>query len=211
LNIKSLCVAVLFAIGTTSQVSATPVTITFSGLIDPAGHPGSYSGNLLGINAASLQGQTLTGSFSYDDVATGFPSGTAEVYLVGNIGFSAFVGANDFSGSGSSGASVQLGFNGPNQLIQIYSFSGISTELQIHGTGSNLFGDQLDLATVSFSPKLGNLKLFGGGAFWDLPLDTVTLASAVPEPSTWAMMILGFGCVGFMAYRRKSKVVLMAA
>jgi hypothetical protein len=27
--------------------------------------------------------------------------------------------------------------------------------------------------------------------------------SAVPEPSTWAMMILGFFGVGFMAYRRK--------
>ena len=29
--------------------------------------------------------------------------------------------------------------------------------------------------------------------------------SAVPEPSTWAMMILGFFGVGFMAYRRKSQ------
>jgi hypothetical protein len=28
---------------------------------------------------------------------------------------------------------------------------------------------------------------------------------SVPEPSTWAMMILGFFGVGFMAYRRKSK------
>jgi PEP-CTERM motif len=27
--------------------------------------------------------------------------------------------------------------------------------------------------------------------------------AAVPEPSTWAMMILGFAGVGFMAYRRK--------
>jgi hypothetical protein len=27
--------------------------------------------------------------------------------------------------------------------------------------------------------------------------------SGVPEPSTWAMMILGFSGVGFMAYRRK--------
>jgi hypothetical protein len=35
--------------------------------------------------------------------------------------------------------------------------------------------------------------------------------AAVPEPSTWAMMILGFGGVGFMAYRRKSKPALMAA
>jgi PEP-CTERM motif len=28
-------------------------------------------------------------------------------------------------------------------------------------------------------------------------------AAAVPEPSTWAMMILGFAGVGFVAYRRK--------
>jgi PEP-CTERM motif len=31
----------------------------------------------------------------------------------------------------------------------------------------------------------------------------VVLAPPVPEPSTWAMMILGFLGVGFMAYRRK--------
>jgi hypothetical protein len=34
---------------------------------------------------------------------------------------------------------------------------------------------------------------------------------AVPEPSTWAMMILGFAGIGFMAYRQKSKPALMAA
>jgi hypothetical protein len=34
--------------------------------------------------------------------------------------------------------------------------------------------------------------------------------TAVPEPSTWAMMILGFAGIGFMAYRRKSKPALMA-
>ena len=41
--------------------------------------------------------------------------------------------------------------------------------------------------------------------------DSVNLmTAAVPEPSTWAMMILGFAGVGFMAYRRKSKPALMA-
>jgi hypothetical protein len=34
---------------------------------------------------------------------------------------------------------------------------------------------------------------------------------AVPEPSTWAMMILGFAGIGFMVHRRKSKPALMAA
>jgi probable HAF family extracellular repeat protein len=33
----------------------------------------------------------------------------------------------------------------------------------------------------------------------------------VPEPSTWAMMILGFAGIGFMVYRRKSKPSLLAA
>jgi PEP-CTERM motif len=34
---------------------------------------------------------------------------------------------------------------------------------------------------------------------------------AVPEPSTWAMLLIGFAGIGFMAYRRKSKPALMAA
>jgi CHRD domain/PEP-CTERM motif len=33
---------------------------------------------------------------------------------------------------------------------------------------------------------------------------------AVPEPSTWAMMILGFAGIGFMAYRRSRKSSAMA-
>ncbi|WP_247777931.1 PEPxxWA-CTERM sorting domain-containing protein [Bradyrhizobium sp. 170] len=32
-----------------------------------------------------------------------------------------------------------------------------------------------------------------------------TVAGAVPEPATWAMMMLGFLGVGFLAYRRKNQ------
>jgi hypothetical protein len=45
----------------------------------------------------------------------------------------------------------------------------------------------------------------------DFTTNAQALTSAVPEPSTWAMMLLGFAGVGFMAYRRKSKPALMAA
>jgi PEP-CTERM motif len=38
-----------------------------------------------------------------------------------------------------------------------------------------------------------------GGGFW-----TEEIAPPVPEPSTWAMMVLGFAGLGFMACRRKS-------
>jgi hypothetical protein len=33
--------------------------------------------------------------------------------------------------------------------------------------------------------------------------------SAVPEPSTWAMMILGFAGVGFLAYRRRNQATAL--
>ena len=52
----------------------------------------------------------------------------------------------------------------------------------------------------------------GAGGFpagFAFRLDSGTLSvSAVPEPSTWAMMVLGFAGVGFMAYRRKPAVPL---
>ena len=37
------------------------------------------------------------------------------------------------------------------------------------------------------------------------------LAPAVPEPSTWAMMILGFFGVGFMSYRRRNQSSALSA
>ena len=51
--------------------------------------------------------------------------------------------------------------------------------------------------------------------FVNWALDGVSLngasPGAVPEPTTWAMLLLGFAGIGFMAYRRKSKRALMAA
>ena len=32
--------------------------------------------------------------------------------------------------------------------------------------------------------------------------------TAVPEPSTWAMMILGFAGIGFLTYRRRNQAAV---
>ena len=42
-------------------------------------------------------------------------------------------------------------------------------------------------------------------------LSQVEFTTAVPEPSTWLMMMVGFAGVGFAAYRRKSKSCLAVA
>ena len=38
----------------------------------------------------------------------------------------------------------------------------------------------------------------------------LSIAAPVPEPSTWAMMILGFAGIGFMAYSRRKSAALAA-
>jgi hypothetical protein len=66
-------------------------------------------------------------------------------------------------------------------------------------------GDTFEITGVG-----GDFELTKGHAELDVGKDgtggrseSTILASAVPEPSTWAMMILGFCGLGFMAYRRK--------
>jgi hypothetical protein len=44
----------------------------------------------------------------------------------------------------------------------------------------------------------------------DVLLDNVSISAAVPEPSTWAMMMLGFVGIGAMTYRRRKSAVLAA-
>jgi hypothetical protein len=46
---------------------------------------------------------------------------------------------------------------------------------------------------------------------FSIDFTTPVVGGAVPEASTWAMMILGFAGIGFMAYRRKHNGVLAAA
>ena len=78
--------------------------------------------------------------------------------------------------------------------------------------GSVLYFGFYDLSDTYTSIAFNNSNTADAFGFDNF---TVGLAAqinpGVPEPSTWAMMILGFAGVGFMAYRRKSKPALMAA
>lgn len=64
---------------------------------------------------------------------------------------------------------------------------------------------------VSFALKVGTFELTRFNTDNTATLVVTEVASAVPEPSTWAMMILGFCGLGFMAYCRKDKLAPGAA
>jgi hypothetical protein len=76
--------------------------------------------------------------------------------------------------------------------------------LTLNGTGPQSASGFID-PMINFDP------IFVLPPGFALEFNGVTNATAAPEPSTWAMMILGFAGIGFMAYRRKSKPALMAA
>jgi hypothetical protein len=90
----------------------------------------------------------------------------------------------------------------------VFRLGGIGGSIEGSFTGANLLspgnGDQ-------FSPLTNGYVNFAG-AFDTVILSSSTnaleidnISSAVPEPATWAMMILGFMGVGFLAYRRKGR------
>jgi hypothetical protein len=59
--------------------------------------------------------------------------------------------------------------------------------------------------TGNFNFQLVYGECCGAPAVLAIDLPFVSQTGSVPEPSTWAMMILGFFGVGFMAYRRQNK------
>ncbi|MBR0697801.1 PEP-CTERM sorting domain-containing protein [Bradyrhizobium lablabi] len=77
----------------------------------------------------------------------------------------------------------------------------------VHGNTGSLHVDFSSVPTVftynggTFSLVINDLDVAVGGSTNVSGLFTAT--PAVPEPTTWAMMLLGFAGLGFLAYRRR--------
>ena len=74
--------------------------------------------------------------------------------------------------------------------------------------GFNFLGGPINFNPNAHGLYTFDLKLFSSD---NQQLGDVSIqVNAVPEPSTWAMLILGFAGIGFMAYRRKSRPAVLA-
>ena len=83
-------------------------------------------------------------------------------------------------------------------------------------TGANShFNMNYELKTVNFTLNslttipLSFRSLDSDGSPWGAVIGDVSI-SAIPEPTTWAMMIIGFCGLGMMAYRRKKAALRLA-
>jgi hypothetical protein len=113
-------------------------------------------------------------------------------------GPSTFGSGNFFFASPSSGSGDSFGVVGDLGAIWVPLDYVSGTLLSATDTWNNATFDSLDLVPGTY------VHAWGVGDHADSL--TLQVGSAVPEPSTWAMMLLGFAGIGFMAYRRKNKL-----
>ena len=89
---------------------------------------------------------------------------------------------------------------------QVLKFTGVSSESDdIKTLGFEDIEGLLQEKTIKWvTISLDNTGYFKQFKQIDFSPASLSVTAGVPEPSTWAMMILGFLGIGFMAYRRKS-------
>jgi hypothetical protein len=84
------------------------------------------------------------------------------------------------------------------------SYTG-TTDFQLKLDRGPLLDDGIDYHTLYPGDSEFNQKAYGPNLEPWIMLSQVEFTTAVPEPSTWLMMIVGFAGLGFAAYRRKAR------
>ena len=190
----TLCVA--------SHASAATIVQTASSSNGPT-FVNSFNTNLGTLNSVTVESMFFVNRFfryfSPDNVAP-------IVNVTGRLG-STGLGFADISGAYQS--------NGDGQTISV-RLRGTASEVTTSGfgqfTGGSVFlgGDLIDatfsaVGGRSLEPAIVSFPGQSGGSF-RVTYD-YTVAPFVPEPTTWALMLAGFGMVGYAMRRRRPKVV----
>jgi PEP-CTERM motif len=122
------------------------------------------------------------------------PTLTAAAFSITTAGYAAVIPNANQDGFGDFKYGVNHTANGTSSSDLIFSVAGLNFSDFIKSTNGN---PNVFFAIDVLGPN-GKTGLIGDS---DLSINPVI--APVPEASTWAMMLLGFAGVGFVAYRRK--------
>ena len=212
--------------GATTAIAVTPTT---SGQIAATG-----SASLDGVLAITQGAGTYASGSSFQFISASSVTGTFDsvtgasftgldssiVYSATGVELDLTTPANS-GGSGSGGGSGGGGGPGGGSVVTKFLFGTYGKTANQIAAGKALaagdpngalyvaMGNVVKVDVSGVSAALGRLS---GDIHASIQTLTVTdVASAVPESSTWAMMILGFCGVGFMSYRKRRSTQLRFA
>jgi hypothetical protein len=192
--LRFVAVTLLALAGSFSAANSAPVGVTYS----VSGAPGDYV---------------------YDFSVTNNVGGNASLYFFGvQIGNTDVVSspggwsANSYDTPWSNG-----GYGGSSTSYDnVWCCGG---QIAVGQTLSGFEVESTAAAPVSSVPWFAYANIYpqdlnADGHFssdFNPGFEGIATVAAVPEPSTWAMMILGFCSLGFMAYRHKNQTAIRAA
>lgn len=107
--------------------------------------------------------------------------------------------AGTFSGSAGTG-NISFGTN----VLADLSLQSANLDFTQFTTSASLFTGSASNPMFT----IGTFSLSGGFTAGPATLTISRAVAAVPEPGTWAMMLLGFGAIGVAARRRRAALTL---
>lgn len=217
--VGAICLAIASGAAHASVIDWT--TWGAPGVNTVAGTSGSigvtYTGEIQSIDHTIVY-QTPAGTFNGGNVGNAPPDGISTIQLFGGnpnlvdtITFSTPVLNPVFAiwSLGQTGIDASFNFIGsPTFTIQSGGPSAQYSGISITQNGSTVSGIEGN-GTIQFQGTFTSIS-------WTNPVFEnwygfqVGTVAAVPEPSTWAMMLLGFVGVGLLAYRRRGATLRIA-
>jgi hypothetical protein len=224
---KNIIGAALLFTGTFGLSSAQALTVTWDLSQVPSATPHPYQWDYTPITGQTIEATGFTSSFSNIGLFTKANGGNEnglglvnsgitdrnpngvnpdhEIYSTNliRIDFSkttATTGLQFFMNSSTSGEEWEVwGSNSPTSGLS-YVTSGTDQSFHNLTGGYTYYFFGIDPNTAN--PSTDNVLLA------EIKGSTALNVGSVPETSTWAMMILGFFGIGFVAYRQKAKPAL---
>jgi hypothetical protein len=202
---KKLLAASLLALGCSAGTAQAATTFTTS--FDTTGATAAGTAVYQNFNAIAANTSIGTNTFVRAGTTTGMSVAPA-VGSTGNYAAVEALGTYTTSFAASNVFSFVLGsLDAYNTLVLNFadgSTSGALNGAAITGAGTSVVGHPS--GTVTYRVTSGSLITGATFTSGQNAFEFDNLASAVPEPAAWGMMILGFGLVGGVMRRRSAKV-----
>jgi type VI secretion system secreted protein VgrG len=157
------------------------------------------------LTGQDLGGLTLTSGVYFFSSAAFLTTGTLTLTLKGTGPFYFQIGSTLITASGSAVDLIDGASAG-----DVYWDVGSSATL---GTATAFEGNILAYASITLATGAtildGRAIALNGAVTMDT--NAVTIPATIPEPSTWAMMLIGFAGLGFAGTRRTKPGAVFAA